>query len=72
MRLAERTRIAPELHATLLQSFASASMQLHHRRSTQSLRAHDQRAYKNMLSKLGANDRTHAVSIGLRRGLLRE
>jgi DNA-binding NarL/FixJ family response regulator len=27
---------------------------------------------KNILSKLGANDRTHAVSIGLRRGLLRE
>ena len=27
---------------------------------------------KNILSKLRANDRTHAVSIGLRRGLLRE
>ena len=28
-RLAERTRIAQELHDTLLQGFVSASMQLH-------------------------------------------
>jgi len=25
---------------------------------------------KNILSKLGANDRTHAVTIGLKRGII--
>ena len=37
-------------------------------RSVHTIKGH----IKNILSKLGANDRTHAVSIGLRRGLLRE
>ena len=32
VRLEERTRIEQELHDPLLQSFASASMQLHHPR----------------------------------------
>jgi DNA-binding NarL/FixJ family response regulator len=36
--------------------------------SVHTIKAH----MKNILSKLGANDRTHAVSIGLRRGLLHE
>jgi DNA-binding NarL/FixJ family response regulator len=45
---------------------ANKSVAAHLRISEETVKAH----MKNILSKLGANDRTHAVTIALKRGII--